>query len=141
MSLSWVVIARREFIERVRSKWFIAITLLGPIVMTTIIVVPAWLGARAALDRVKIQVVDRSEHNLFPAIVRASAGFEMPFDFEWVSPNIEQKVLLGRIRDEKINGFLLIPKGVLAGEKAIYRGDNATNIRVGVQLQGALYMA
>jgi ABC-2 type transport system permease protein len=141
MSLSWLVVARREFLERVRSKWFIAITLLGPVVMTTIIVVPAWLGARAALDRVKIQVVDRSEHNLFPAIVRASAGFEMPFDFEWVSPSIEQKVLLGRIRDEKINGFLLIPKGVLAGEKAIYRGDNATNIRVGVQLQGALYMA
>jgi ABC-2 type transport system permease protein len=141
MSLSWLVVARREFLERVRSKWFIAITLLGPVVMTTIIVVPAWLGARAALDRVKIQVVDKSEHNLFPAIVRASAGFEMPFDFEWVSPNIDQKVLLGRIRDEKINGFLLIPKGVLAGEKAIYRGDNATNIRVGVQLQGALYMA
>jgi len=141
MSLSWLVVARREFLERVRSKWFIAITLLGPIVMTSIIVVPAWLGARAALERVKIQVVDRSRHNLFPAIVRASAGFEMPFDFESVSPTIDEKVLLGRIRDEKINGFLLIPKGVLAGEKAIYRGDNATNIRVGVQLQGALYMA
>lgn len=141
MSLSWPVIARREFLERVRSKWFIAITLLGPVVMTAIIVVPAWLGARAALDRVKIQVVDRSGHDLFPSIVRASAGFEMPFDFESVSPGIDEKVLLGRIRDEKINGFLLIPKGVLAGEKAIYRGDNATNIRVGVQLQGALYMA
>jgi len=141
MSLSWVVVARREFLERVRSKWFIAITLLGPVVMTCIIVVPAWLGARAALERVKIQVVDRSEHNLFPSVVAAAAGYEMPFDFESVSPSIDQKVLLGRIRDEKINGFLLIPKGVLAGEKAIYRGDNATNIRIGVQLQGALSQA
>jgi ABC-2 type transport system permease protein len=141
MSLSWVVIARREFIERVRSKWFIAITLLGPIVMTAIIVVPAWLGARAALERVKIQVVDRSGHDLFAGVVRAAAGFEMPFDFEAVSPNIDEAVLLRRIREEKINGFLLIPKGVLEGEKAIYRGDNATNIRVGVQLQGALYLA
>ena len=138
---SWLVIARREFVERVRSKWFIAITLLGPVVMTAIIVVPAWLTARSALDRVKIQVVDRSGHNLFPEIVRAAAGFEMTFDFESVSPNIEEKVLLGRIRDEKINGFLLLPPGVLDGEKAIYRGDNATNLGVTVRLQGALSAA
>lgn len=139
--MTWPVIARREFLERVRSKWFIAITLLGPVIMTVITVVPAWLGARAALETVRIQVVDQSGHNLFPGIVRSAAGFEMPFDFESVSPDIDEKVLLGRIRDEKINGFLFIPKGVLEGEKAIYRGDNATSIRVGVQLQGALYAA
>lgn len=140
-SLTWLVIARREFLERVRSKWFIAITLLGPVVMTCIIVVPAWLAARTALDRVKVQVVDQSGHDLFPGIVRAAAGFEMPFDFESVSPTIEESVLLSRIRDEKINGFLLLPRGVLDGEKAIYRGDNATNLGVSIRLQGALYAA
>jgi ABC-2 type transport system permease protein len=141
MSLSWHVVARREFLERVRSKWFIAITLLGPAVMAAIIVIPAWLTARSAFDRVKVQVVDKSGRNLFPAIVRNAAGFEMPFDFESVSPDIDQKVLLGRIRDEKINGFLYIPEGVLEGEKAIYRGDNATNLSVSTRLQGALYAA
>ncbi len=141
MSLTWHVIARREFVERVRSKWFIVITLLGPLVMSAIIVVPAWLGVRAALEKVRIQVVDQSEHDLFDAIVAQAAGFEMPFDLERVSPTIEEAVLLRRIREEKINGFLLIPKGVLEGEKAIYRGDNATNIHVGLQLQGALYAA
>ena len=141
MSLSWPVIARREFLERVRSKWFIAITLLGPIVMGAIIVIPAWLTARAALDTVRIQVLDKSGHNLFPGIVRNAAGFEMPFDFEAVSPDIDEKVLLGRIRDEKINGFIYIPPGVLEGEKAIYRGDNATNFSVSTRLQGVLYQA
>ena len=141
MSLTWHVIARREFLERVRSKWFIAITLLGPIVMGAIIVIPAWLTARAALDTVRIQVVDKSGENLFPGIVRNAAGFEMPFDFEAVSPDIDEKVLLGRIRDEKINGFLYIPAGVLEGEKAIYRGDNATNFSVATRLQGVLYQA
>jgi ABC-2 type transport system permease protein len=140
-SMTWLVIARREFLERVRSKWFIVITVLGPLVMSAIIVVPAWLAARTALDRVKIQVVDRSGHNLFPEIVRNSAGFGMPFDFESVSPDIDEKVLLSRIRDEKINGFLYIPAGLLDGEKAIYRGDNATNLSVATRLQGALYQA
>jgi ABC-2 type transport system permease protein len=135
--LTWHVIARREFLERVRSKWFIAITLLGPLVMTAIIVVPAWLGARAALETVRIQVVDQSGHNLFPGIVRNAAGFEMPFDFESVSPTIEERVPPGTYPRREDQGFLFIPKGVLEGEKAIYRGDNATNIRVGVQLQGA----
>ena len=36
-----LVIARRELLERVKSKWFVAMTLLGPIFMIAMIVIPA----------------------------------------------------------------------------------------------------
>ena len=37
----WAVI-RREYLQRVRSKWFIAATIGGPVIMAGLLVVPAW---------------------------------------------------------------------------------------------------
>jgi ABC-type Na+ efflux pump permease subunit len=41
---TWVV-ARRELLERIKSKWFVVITLLGPIFMVALVVVPAVISA------------------------------------------------------------------------------------------------
>jgi len=43
MREAWVI-AKREFLERVRTKWFLAGTLLGPIFMIAMIVVPAMIA-------------------------------------------------------------------------------------------------
>jgi hypothetical protein len=45
------VIAKREFVERVRSRWFVAGTLLGPIFMVALVLVPALIAGRAARAR------------------------------------------------------------------------------------------
>ena len=45
----WAVI-RREYLQRVRSKWFIAATAGGPLVMAALIVVPAWLASIARVQ-------------------------------------------------------------------------------------------
>jgi hypothetical protein len=55
----WLVIARREFLERVRTPWFVIVTLLGPVLMLGTILVPALLG-RAVDNSARIAVVDRS---------------------------------------------------------------------------------
>ena len=54
----WLIIARREFLERVRTKWFVIVTLLGPLAMVGIIVVPAYLGAKSDAKKVTIEVID-----------------------------------------------------------------------------------
>ena len=41
----WAVI-RREYLQRVRSKWFIAATIGGPLFMAGVIVVPAYFAAK-----------------------------------------------------------------------------------------------
>ena len=51
----WLVISRREFLERVRSPWFIVVTLLGPVLMIATIVLPALLR-RAVDNRARVQV-------------------------------------------------------------------------------------
>jgi ABC-2 type transport system permease protein len=142
MASNWTVIARREFLERVRTRWFIIITLLGPIGMAGLIVVPAWLGARSANEKVTIQVVDKTGRGLYPLILSAAQSKEANFDLLSVgSPEVDERLLQERIRDEKINGYLVLPKGLLDGETAIYRGDNATNFRVKMLLTAAIHDA
>lgn len=137
----WLVVARREFAERVRTIWFIIVTLLGPVGLIAIVVVPAYLTAQSAKERTVIQVVDKSERDLFPLIVRNAAMVGSNFVFEKVNPDIETSTLLGRIRDEKINGFLLVPKDVLDGKSVTYRGDNATNLKLRMHLVAAVNAA
>jgi ABC-2 type transport system permease protein len=126
----WLVIARREFIERVRTGWFVVVTVLGPVAMVALMVVPAWLGERSASQRIVIQVVDRSGHELVPGLVSEAARVGANLDLQPVAADIDDELLVGRIRDQSINGFLTIPPGALAGEPAVYRGDNATNLRI-----------
>ncbi len=52
-----VVIARREFIERVRTKAFVIGTILGPIFMAGIMIVPALMASKMAKS-VSITVID-----------------------------------------------------------------------------------
>ena len=46
MAKLWAV-AKREYFERVRSKWFVIATILGPVLMAAMIVVPVWLATRS----------------------------------------------------------------------------------------------
>lgn len=57
MSRDILVIAKREFIERVRTKAFVIGTILGPVFMATIMVVPALMASKLAKS-VSITVID-----------------------------------------------------------------------------------
>src|SRR5688572_16763811 len=41
------VVIKREFMERVRNKWFVIMTLLMPALMAAMILLPAWLALRS----------------------------------------------------------------------------------------------
>jgi ABC-2 type transport system permease protein len=116
------VIARREFLERARSKWFLAITLLGPIGIVALVVVPALLIGNP--EGTKVDIVDRSG-------VLAAAMSENLAAARWkptiVAADTTDAEEMARIRDRKINGFLTIPRDALGGGRIVYRGDNGSN--------------
>jgi ABC-2 type transport system permease protein len=129
-----VVIAKREFLERVKTKWFLIMTLIGPIGMVAMIVIPALLASQGAAGA-KIDIVDRSG-KIGPALASALdkdgwratiVGAETPEDLE-----------LAKLRKQTINGFIDIPPDVLVGGVAIYKGDNATNQVAFVKLFAAV---
>ncbi len=120
----WLVIARREFLERVRSPWFIVVTLLGPILMIATIVLPAVLG-RAVDSRARVQIVDRSARGeVGPAVVAALGSIGWTAE---VVPPVGEDELRARLRADRIDGFLLIPPEAPDGGRVEYKGRNAAN--------------
>lgn len=120
----WLVIARREFLERVRTPWFIIVTLLGPIMMIGLMVLPVILARTSAPS--KIQIRDATG-KLGPALVEeleesgAGSGAVVPAD-------TADATMLGRIADGTITGFLTVPADGLSPTAIIsYQGENATS--------------
>ena len=126
------VIARREFLERVRSRWFAVITLLGPIGMIALVLVPALLVGRGT-EGTRIEIIDRTHvagradrvaqalsgrllaKQWKPAIVEAGGRDEAEID----------RIEMARIRAGEINGFVTIPAGALeaSGDAGQVTGD------------------
>jgi ABC-2 type transport system permease protein len=117
-----LVIARREFTERARSRWFLAITLLGPIGIAALIVVPALLIGNPAGTR--IEIVDRTGTMAEPLSAALTLAQWKP---AIVDPGTPDAAEMARIRDRKINGFLTVPADALDGGAIVYRGDNGAN--------------
>jgi ABC-2 type transport system permease protein len=117
-----LVIARRELLERVRSKWFIAMTLLGPVFMVALIVIPALIAMKGG-SGARIEVIDKSGVIAKPLI---ALGEKIDFKIVEVPATTPEEVELERIRRDEINGFLVVPADVLDGGLMLYRGDNAS---------------
>lgn len=126
---SALVIARREFLERVRSKWFVIVTILGPLMMIGLIVVPAVLS-RSGADNVKVEIVDRTNGELGAPLVAAFSTVG------WTGTIVTgtEDELLSHIEKKKTNGFLDVPADALTGGKIVYQGDNASSTAVLVKM-------
>jgi len=59
----WVVITR-EYLERVRTRWFVLATVFGPIVFGTLLYVPAYVAtrSRASVDVARIRILDATNY-------------------------------------------------------------------------------
>ncbi len=123
MSLTgWAVVARREFLERVRTRWFAITTALGPIFMIGLLVVPVLLAGLGGAT--KLDVIDHSGQ-IAPTleVVLAKTG-DWTVNIRTDDPS--EASLLAEIHDKKIDGFLVIPKDALDKGEIVYQGDNAT---------------
>ncbi len=119
----WFVIARREFLERVRTKWFVIVTALGPVALIAMIVLPVVLAG--AGTRSNIQIVDRTGTLAAPI---AKDLRLIGWTVEEVPAATTEATLLGRIHDKTIDGFLTIPRDALDARTRIeYQGENASS--------------
>jgi ABC-2 type transport system permease protein len=126
-----LVIARRELLERVRSKWFVLITLLGPIGMIAIVLVPALLAAHST-EGAKVEIIDHTGVIAKPLSEGLAA---LKWSPAILPPTTPDQVEMDRIRDKEINGFITVPADALDGGQILYRGDNGSNQSVGFELR------
>lgn len=127
----WVVI-RREFVERVRSKWFIVSTVLGPLLMVAFIVVPLIVARRGARER-SVAVVDLTTSG-FGARLAAGldqsepiAATRLPADPARLAATTDS--LTRMVGTRVLDGFLIVRDAAVDSGKVEYRGANVSSPR------------
>ena len=120
----WVVI-RREFIEKVRNKWFVVSTVLGPILMAAFIVVPIVLAEKGGRRRT-VAVVDVTTSDFGrrvtdmlngPAPIDAVRLIVALDDLEETADSLAKAV-----GDKTLDGFLILTDEAVEDGRAEYRG-------------------
>lgn len=96
--------------------------------MIGVLIVPAYLAIKSAEEGVHIQVLDNSGADVADRMVKAVEPIGSKFTIEPVPSSTSKEVLLSRIRDKKIDGYLVLKKDLIDGGGADYFGDNATNL-------------
>lgn len=139
MGKLWVVI-KREYLERVRSKWFIVVTLLGPVFFGAIMILPGYLSIRGMREaRVSnVRIVDatgaglgaRIAEKLVPASLQATeAGNRAQVDVVPMSelPALEE-TLVAAVMARDLVGYLVVDTATMASGRARYAGRNAGSV-------------
>lgn len=104
------LIAQSEFLRRVRSKWFIATTLLAPVFALAVVVLPVVLiGASSGSDDARrIGVVDET------GVLAGPLAAAMP-DATVVPATGPLDSLRVQLLDGRLDGALVLPAGLMAG--------------------------
>lgn len=105
------LIIQREYLTRVKKKSFVIMTLVGPILLAAIFVVPVWLAIQSE-EVQKIEVVD--ETGLF--INQIENTDNLIFDYQFRGISEAQKNL---ISDEKTSAVLYIPLVVVSMPRSV----------------------
>jgi ABC-2 type transport system permease protein len=146
MAKLWAII-KREYLERVRSKWFLIATFLGPIFFAAIIIVPAWIASRskATTQVSNIVILDATGtefgKRLAFAIASDTTDQEKIPEVRSIAPaELTQAESLATrdVMEKKKVGYLVVDQRTVAGEVARYAGRNASSIPDMAQIRAAL---
>ena len=130
------VVFMREYLERVRSKWFLLGTLLGPVFFFLVLIGPRYMGGRnsatsnvahiVVLDATGIGMGNRLGAALrerFPLsqapVVEAVAQSELPV--------AEDRAAL-RVQRSEVLGYLVLDSSTVRGLSTRYAGRNASSL-------------
>src|SRR5712672_545094 len=146
MAKLWAII-KREYLERVRSKWFLIATFFGPIFFSAIIIVPAWLASKSTstTDVYNTTILDATGTGFGHRLAVNIAGDttipgRVPIVKVVAPSELSQAESLATrevMRKEK-SGYVVVNQQTLAGESSRYAGTNATSIADMSQIKGAI---
>lgn len=126
----WAVI-RREFLERVRTKWFVIATVLGPVFMIGVGVLPSLLLTRGA-GVTRIVLLDAGAGPL-AARVRDQVGHSRRFVVDAVSTDADRQEavvdsLTAAVQRKEIDGVLILTPSTLESGATEYRARNVSSL-------------
>jgi ABC-2 type transport system permease protein len=129
-----LVVFKREYLERVRSKWFLIATLLGPVFLGVITVLPIALAAKTkSSDRLSdVIIIDATGTDLGSRVSKTLAS---------TTPNApaprlkvvkaeqvarEETRATQQVMNHEAVGYMVLDANTTAGKEMRYAGRNAT---------------
>ena len=130
------VVFKREYLERVRSKWFLVGTLLGPVFFAMITVLPILISTKthASTDLANVTIIDATGSGMGERVAAAlrqrfplsPAPQVRSVDAAAIGPEEDRAMLA--VRDKETRGYLVLDSTTVAGTSARYAGRNAGSI-------------
>ena len=117
-------IVRREFVERVRTKGFWIGTLLFPVFMTALVLVPALL-ARGGGEQ-NIAVVDYTSDTFGAQVTTILDGTKQFTAIRVAGGQGVEDSLALEVAARRLDGFVILPAMITDSGRAEYRGSNVS---------------
>lgn len=149
MGKLWTVI-KREFLERVRTKWFIIVTIFGPVFFGVIMVLPAVLSVRGMKEvRVAdIRIIDATTSGLGDRVAArlnsGPLGDAIGTQVQVVAPAevaAAESIATNDVMAKTRRGYLVVDSVTIQSQKARYAGRNASSLNELEIIQNALRSA
>jgi ABC-2 type transport system permease protein len=124
----WAIV-RREYIERVRSKGFVIGTILGPLLMAAMMIVPA-LAARSKGKPLKVAVLSANgelRQAVEAALREEKIDGRERFDVQPAGAEASEAALKRAVLETSLDGYLALPDDVVSTGSASYYGRSVTN--------------
>ncbi len=128
------IILKREYLERVRTKWFIIVTAFGPVFFFAILLLPAILASRssASAEVANIRILDATATDVGRRVAARIGGPDADTALVEVLPVSAAELPAAReqamadIEARRIQGVMLIDSTTFAGQRTLYVGRNAS---------------
>ena len=142
------LVIKREYLTRVRTKGFLFGTVVVPLILIAMIVIPALIASRQSDRTMKLAVVDGTG-NLAAAIIQGLSeklpsgdpAYRVVRRVDSVAPEEEKRLreeLRRQVNQGELDGFLLIPSQALEGEPAAFYTRNTGDFRLSTTVRRAL---
>ena len=143
MDKKLIVVAKREFLERVRSKWFVWMTLLVPALLAAAFLFPTYLAMHGSASSAvrHITILDATGAGLGDRIAKAMVADSTlgSSRADSIVPRVEviavadlaarEAAATAEVQQpDHIAGYLVLDSATIAGHSARYAGRNASTI-------------
>ncbi len=128
-----LAVIKREYLERVRSRWFVIATVFGPLMMAVLAVLPAYLASKstASADVSRIIILDVSGTDLGTRVSRTLGAFGTPPEVRPVTASAlaeAESLATQAVMRKEVQGYLVVDGVTQSGERARYAGRNASTL-------------
>lgn len=136
MGKLWTII-KREYLERVRTRWFVIATVFGPVFFSSLILIPAYMArkSKATNDFANTIIIDGTSTGTGQRVAdalnfRRPPGSVAPV-VRVVAPGdltAAEKTATRQVMNKQASGYLVIDAETLKGDQLRYAGRNATSL-------------